>query len=404
MAGADAPRKKKSAKAGASPAMPGKRKLKKKKSNKGILVLMMVGALVLLTCVGFMGYFLFSSSGKVPEMAWNIPSDCNLVRGLNTSQMARYLAFKRQLDLQTQGPIADMAAQMGAASGLDADAFLDYVMVAKRRTGGPAASDGIMYIYRTTKPVNVATLGGSLQGAAQPVGGVTTYKVPAGAGALANAVLYMPSDRIVVVVPPGPAQSQMVQNSVTARQSPTNAFYIKMGDTGKKASRNQIWTLVFLEGPLGNYGRDLTSKIKTDFAPIVQKIEVTKAIGYWSSYGARGIRFGCGFECESKEKAREAVNYIWTTEMGKGEDASIPNTLVESYRSIKGKDFREFLSNMKFSNQGQCAYLESSMNKDKAIQTLGTFASTNLGDPAAAASGAAGATPRLPNAGAVGGP
>ena len=330
---------------------------------------------------GRWGYFLFSKSAKIPDMASCLPADCNIVRGINTGTMVRYKAFKQEYDKQIAGPIYDSAEALAAAGGYEAGDFFDYVMVGKRNDG---RSTGEVYVYRTSKALNTAAFAQSL---GPPNGGF--HKVPAGKGALAGSCVFFASNRLVVIVPPGPQQNDLISKSVAARQNPEASFAPKMGDIGGVVSKGQIWTLIRAEGPLKDYIKGMTKPVTADFKSVTDAADRGSAMGYWASYGARGISFGLAVECDSPDSATSIVKNLRDGEMGKGDDAQIPNSLTAAYGYVKSKEFVEFLSNMKFRTSGKCAYLESRMLANKANQVLQRFASTGLGD----ASGGSGIGP-----------
>src|SRR5262245_55320658 len=84
--GDDKPRKKKSKGEGKSYNVPKKRRIKKKKSNPGILWAMVLGALVFGPLMGYFIYKLYFSEGKIGILMANVPGDCNWMRGLDVQR------------------------------------------------------------------------------------------------------------------------------------------------------------------------------------------------------------------------------------------------------------------------------------------------------------------------------
>lgn len=368
----------KKAKAGAA-GVPKKRKAKKKKSNRTILTLMLAGALVILGSIGGMAYILLSKSGKLESMLVSVPGDCNLVRGVNVGQITRYNQYKSEADRMMAGPLKDCWGEIASALSLPKDQDSpEYAVIAKAKAG----ATGTVLVYRTRAPItDPKGFGAALGGSEQAVNGQTAYRV-GGGGSLAGAVVYAPTDRVIVAVLPGSTQSDLLQKSVTGRQQPEGSFYGKMGRTGRKVTAGNIWALVRAEGDLRDYTKDLVKPIDKDFAPLPTNLGKSPLFGIWTSFGARGITFGAGFQCDSPESAAATITALRDGPLGKGDDQpEIPNALKKAYSAIASKEFSEFLSNLKFSSSGDCAYMESRMStKEKARQALTTFANPGIGD------------------------
>lgn len=361
-----------------------KRVVKKKKSNRSLLIFMSLAALVVLSAIGGIGYMLLSKSAKVPEMASCLPAECNIVRGVNAGTLVRYKGFKQEYDRQIIGKPYDQAEALATASGYDSGVFLDYIMIGKKRVGG---SIGEIYVYRTSKAVNPAAIIAALNGA--DAGGY--YKVP-GRGALGGAAVYIPSPRLVVVVPSGGMQTELIQKSMAAYAAPdASSFKSKLGDLGPVASRAQIWTLIRTEGANQNYIKDMIKPMEQDMKPATDKLGRGSMVGFWASYGASGVRFGMGVEMESADAAYETKKYLQDGELGKGDDAQVPNSVRQSYSRVTAKEFTEFLANMSFRTKGAAGYLESKMGKTKAQQELTTIANPSLGEASSGGGGPAGA-------------
>ena len=363
-----------------------KRKIKKKKSNKKLLTFMIGGAFVILSMIGGLGYFLFSKSSKMREMASCIPADCNIVRGLNTGQIGRIPAYKAEYTKQlANSPIGGVAEVLAKSMSMETDDFLDYALIGKRVGSG----DSVVLVFRTKRSISGATLGPALGGVAAPVAGQNAYAFTG--GPLAGYALYCPTDRIVVVITPGKGKDDLLQKSAAARANPESSFYGKMNKTGTKAATAQIWTVIRTEGATASYIRDLAPGLKTDFAPLTTQMDKSTMVAYWTSFGAKGVRMGIGLQCDSSESASSVVDFLRNGEMAKGDDATIPNSFTTTYSQSKSKEFKEFLANISYKCTGDCAYFESTVGKERVTSLLNVFASPSLGESAASGSGARGA-------------
>ena len=360
--------------------VPKKRRAKKKKSNTTILVMMLVGALVILACVGGMAYFLLSKSGKLEQVLSPVPEDCNLVRGVNVGHIIRYALYKTEADRMMAGPLkdcwTDVAGRLSLPAG-EADGP-EYAVIAKKKAGGT----GTVLVYRTREKFDPKALGAALGGAEQPVAGQPTYHV-GGGGSLGGSVVYAASDRVIVVVLPGPFQADMVQKSVAGRGQPDNSFYGKMGKTGRKVASGHAWTLVRSDGDLRTYTADMGKLIEKDLKPLGDQMAKAPLFGTWTSFG-RYITFGAAIQCDSAESAASLVNFAREGPMGKGEDQpEIPRSLKQAYSALQQKDMSEFLSNLKFYSEGDCAWVQSRMSsKEKARQALQAFANPAMAETA----------------------
>jgi hypothetical protein len=372
--------KKKKTKAGGTDGQPKKRKAKKKKQNMTVLALMLGGAFVILACVGGMAYFLLSKSGKMQEMLTCVPAECNIVRGVNTGHVTKYVVYKPEADRMIAGPLRSGWDEIAQGLGLppeEAD-YPEYAVIAKSRAGGT----GTVMVYRTRAAIpDTSILGSALGGDPEPIGGQTAYRL-GNSGSLAQSIIYAPTNRIIVVILPGPKQASLAQASVAGRQNPEQSFYGQMGATGQKVSSGNMWAIIRAQGDLTSYIQELVKPVAPDFSSLNTQAERSKTFGVWTSFGARGITFGAAMECDSVEAAEGLVQSLRDGPMGKQEDQpEIPNSLKSAYGTIRSKEFSEFLSNLKYYSKNECAWLESRMNqKEKAMQALTTFANPMIGE------------------------
>lgn len=384
------PKAEKAGKAKADPTAPKKKRAKKKKSNKTVLAFMLIGALVILTGIGLTAYVLFGASGKVEGMLVYVPADCNIVRGVNAGHISKYAGYRSELDKAMTGPIGDCWLEVASGMGLSkADGETpEYAVQGKVKAG---AGSGTLFVYRTRKPFDPKALGAALGGAEAQAGGQSYFQLPGKNGLLNRAAVFAPSDRIIVVVPAGPRQADLVQKSIAGKTNPEGSFWNKMGKTGRKVSNGSTWILIRAEGDLQNYIRDLVKPVEGDFKQLADQANKSPTFGMWTSFGAK-ITFGAAIQCESVEAASALADFFKTGPLGQGDETvEPPNSLKTAFSSFKSKDMSEFRSNLKFGSTGECAYLESRMtHKDKASSALSAFGNGNAGD----APGAGGGGPR----------
>src|SRR5262249_61137799 len=90
--------------------------------------------------------------------------------------------------------------------------------------------------------------------------------------------------------------------------------------------------------------------------------------GMWALSGAGGLRFGFAIQGSSPERAKELVKGFEDGPLGKKDDAEIPNGMKKGYSQSSSKEFREFLSNIRFTSSGDCAMILSKMTLEKGKQ------------------------------------
>jgi hypothetical protein len=203
-----------------------------------------------------------------------------------------------------------------------------------------------------------------LKGAPAQAGGQSAVTIPGGNGVASGGIAFAPTNRLVVVVLAGAGQADFAQKAGNGGQAnKDNMFSNHMGATGKKIAGGNIWLLVRPTGYL-NSQFDFADKLKPDFGPVVDGVKATKLWGCSTSYGAKGLRYVLAMQMSDPDKAREVANY----EADKGklkdqDDSEIPNSLRSAYSFATSKEFREFLSGIKFSYTKDCAYIQATVSQ-----------------------------------------
>jgi predicted Zn finger-like uncharacterized protein len=357
-------KKVKKEKAAPGPGGPRKRKVKKKKTNPFFLFGMLGGAGVFVIGLAIFLYIYLGKAGKLEEMMSYVPGDCNVVRGVNTGQISKYPGFANEMDGYITPPVKACAADLAASIGFDdGDDLMDYVVIGKAKKG--TRNTGVVYVYRTKKSFPKPNpLDGVASLKASDSGGATYYR-SSGKGLLANAAVFTPTSRLVVVIPAGPQQQAMISAVAGGgMKNKENMFAGKSGDTGKRVSAGNMWILVRPEGPLKNYAKDMGETVKGAFPSFKKACETTPVIGWWTSYGAGGVKFGGGIECTDTTQTWEVIRSMRDGELGKQDDAELPSEFKRAVSSAGSKEFREFLAKLLFRGSGKCAYFTATMSPD----------------------------------------
>ena len=116
-------------------------------------------------------------------------------------------------------------------------------------------------------------------------------------------------------------------------KSKESMFAGKAGDTGRKVSAGNNWILVRPDGALKNYAKDMGASVKGAFPGFASACDKTTAIGWWTSYGGKGISFGGAVECADSTASYELVRSMKESELGKQDDADIPNDMKKAVQS-----------------------------------------------------------------------
>lgn len=350
---------------------PKKRRARKKKANLFFLYLLIGGVLVFAPIVGWVGYKLFFSAGKVGELMTYIPQSCNLLRGVNVTRLSKYPGYDSQLQAAMAGPFETCRDELAKAAGKDAKTFLDYAVSAKVKDGANSAS---MLVLMTLEPFDSAALFKGLGGTMETIEGQEVYKLGAKPGVLNNAYIYSPKERHLVLITSEGDSLRMLKGSLAAKATPKEtSMLVRRGDLGVKVMRGDIWTLMRPDGDLKNkLKEEISEPLKQSMATLSQRVASARLMGVWLSFGSM-VRYGVGIECDDSEQASEFAKSMREGEFGKGEDADIPRDLTAIFFIARNKDFAEFLSTLRFSSSRASAFLEAKMPLEKSMLTLSFF-------------------------------
>ena len=357
-----------------------KRKAKKKVTNPVFLLASIAFGFGGLTVVFFTMIYFLNRAGKVEEMLTYVPADVNWVRGVNVGLMTKYPGYATEVNKFYTLEIKAATDHIAKAAGHDSDAFLDYLMVAKQRPAG--GGGGTMYVFRSSRSMKPDALAAGLGATEAPVNGERGFKFPANApGVLAGATMIVPTNRIVAVFAPGNLQGGMTSASTVGKGGKGDSFALKLNATGRVIIRGSMWLLMRNTGALANYLETSTKVVDKDFAAIFEKSKASPMFGVWSTPGGSGVRVGAAFECADKESAAAVAKSMKTGPLGKGDESEAPNQLkAANLQFISNKKvFGEFMQNVEFLSQRECAYAVSSLAGEGAKAIMGSFNSTAMG-------------------------
>jgi DNA-directed RNA polymerase subunit RPC12/RpoP len=355
------------------PKVPRRRKAKVKKTNPYFLVILLGSAFVLLVVLGVLFWWLFGKAGKVQEVLTFIPAECNHARGINAGQIRKYPGYAGEVDKIITPDIKGIADEIGKAVDLSGEDVSDYFVVARSRKGGSTA---VVYVFRANKDVDAGKLGANMT--AEQVDGQTVYRGKS--GALSGAVVFPATKRVVVVAPSGVRQADMVKGMVAGKTlAKEETFFGKIGTTGAKVSAGNVWVIIRNTDDLKHYAGSLMDPMAEAFKTVCEEMGKTPVFGMWSSYGGTGIRYGFALQASSPERAKDLVKGMEDGPLGKKDDAEIPNAMKKGYSQSSSKEFREFLSNLKFTSSGDCAMILSKMTNDMRTQVANQMNAATLG-------------------------
>lgn len=357
-----------------------KRKAKKKVTNPVFLLAAIAFGFGGLTVVFFTMIYFLNRAGKVEEMLTYVPPEVNWVRGVNVGLMRKYPGYASEVNKFYTLEIKAATDHLAQAAGQDPDGFLDYLMVARQRpTGG---GSGVMYVIRSSKAMKPDVVAAGLGATETPVNGERGFKFPAGApGVLSRATMIMPTPRIVAVFAPGNLQGGMASASTLGKGGKGDSFALKLNATGRVVIRGSMWLLMRNTGALTNYMETSTKVVDKDFSTIHDKSKAAPMFGVWSSPGSSGVRVGAAFECPDRAAAAAVVKSMRGGPLGKQDESEAPNQLKAANLQFisMSKVFNEYMQNMEYLQQKECAYAVSSLSGEGAKSIMGSFNSVTMG-------------------------
>ncbi len=358
--------------------VPKKRKAIKKKVNPFVLVALIMFAFAGLIGVGATLIYFANKAGNVEEMLTYVPDSCNWARGVNVGTMAKYPGYQSEVDKFYTSDIKWAADELADAAGHNKDNFLSYLIIAKNNTGGGIAST--MYVFRTMKSFEPTNLGANLKGARD--NGDGSYAISGGSGLLSGSVVYMPTRRVIVVIPAGGSQRQLLSASMEGKKGKDGTFAGHLDDTGRVVIRGCLWLLIRQTGGLKNYAADTLEPLKTGLKSIHDRaLKSNGMFGVWTTPGGSGVRFGVAMQCESSKDASDLVKAMQDGPLGKYDESEPTNDMRNgglSFTSDK-KVWSEMMQFLRYKSKGACAYLVSDVTGENSRRILGQVNNPSMG-------------------------
>jgi hypothetical protein len=201
-------------------------------------------------------------------------------------------------------------------------------------------------------------------------------------------MVYFPTSRLVVIVPAGPRQDQILRSSIASKSNSRDSFGGTLDATGRRTISGSIWLLIKAEGALKSWISDITSPVKTDLPTLAKKGETAKTFGCWTSPGGTGVRVGCALQCNSAQEARELVKAFQEGNYGKGDEAIVTNEVRTALNLTTDKKiFGELMQYLEFSTIRECAYMISKSEGDNTKRVMDFFNNPSFGSDEANTTG-----------------
>ena len=330
---------------------PKKRKAIKKKTNAFFLLLMIGLAFGGLIGVGASLIYFANKAGNVEEMLTYVPENCNWARGVNVGTMAKYPGYQAETDKFVTSDVKWVADELAGAAGHNAEGFLSYLIIAKSRTEGGVA--GTMYVFRTMRSFKPGDVGANLPGSRD--NGDGSYTISGGTGLLSGARVHMPTRRVIVVIPAGASQQQLMSGSLAGKNGKEGTFAGHLDDTGRVVTRGCLWLLIRQTGGQKNYAASSLEPLKSGLKSIHDRATKSSGMfGVWSTPGGTGVRFGVALQCESSKDAKDLVKAMQEGPLGKADESEPTNDMRSgglSFTSDK-KLWSEMMQYLRYKSKG----------------------------------------------------
>jgi hypothetical protein len=335
-------------------------------------------------------------AAKVEDLVAMLPSDCNIVRGVNYAQMKKYPGYKSELDKHYKGELQAAFEELNTAAGQKgADEWLNYFLLGRQYF--PNGGENRVLLFNMKLPFDTAAAATAMKGEAQDADGQKFWLLPARRGNqyLDTALLYFPNDttamlfknRVLTTGGRRVLSAQTLLKSAMGYQSEAREERLntKFGAAGKLAFRGHIWQVIRPTGELKGYLTDLAAPIAKDsgLGKVSETSKNSSAMGLWVTIGGRGVRIAAALECASADEASALVKAMQEGPLGKGDESEIPNGMKAAIPSSNQKEFKEFLQNLSFRSKNEAAYLLSKMETgpEKARPILELFNKEVLDNP-----------------------
>lgn len=380
----EAKKKKKSAGEDTKPATGDKLVSKERVHMNEFALLGIVATAMGLLILGlFLILWYLGKAAKVEDMVAMLPTDCNIVRGVNYGQMKKYPGYKGEMEKHYTGDVKAAVDELDKTIGGGADEWLNYFLVGRQLAAG---GENRVLLLNSKKPLDKSALATALKGTAATEGGEQYWQLPASLSPayLRGAAMYCPNDTTVLLFrnPGGgrlaPAVQTLLRSAVAYKtDKKDDRLHTKFGAAGKLAMRGHMWQIIRPVGGAKEYIGDLTAPVAKDngLGKVSDTGKKAGGFGLWVTVGGRGVRLGAALECSDAESASGLVKAMQEGPLGKGDESEIPNGMKAALSVSGQSEFKEFLQNLSFRSKGEAAYLLSKMETgpEKARPLMDVF-------------------------------
>jgi len=375
-------KKKKGGKPGDKPYVPISKKAKKKKTSAVVLLIAIGVGFAGLIAVGGLLAWVVSRPGSVMTTLSFVPADCNVVRGVAVANLKAYPGYKAEVDKHYTESLQTAATAFAKAANQDEANFVDYLVIAKNRSG--PSTVGTMYVFRTVKKIDPNGLPAAVgNGTPKTINGQNFIQMNAKApGALTNSLVYCPSERHIVIIPPGPQQQAMASGSAAAKAAPLESYGGKNLDaTTKTVIKGSIWLVVRATGGNKGYIADITGTVAADFKELDEQGKKSPTFGIWTTPGGKGITVGMALQCGSADEAKKLVKNLQNGPMGKYDESEAPNSLRSGGSMVvqNKKLYGEFMQYISYERFEECAFLKTKVSGESATSLMTTVNNPAMG-------------------------
>jgi hypothetical protein len=321
----------------------------------GIVGGIMFGILVVLSVIQ---YFLNQAGAVVEETVSYVPTDCNIIRGINIKQMRSFPGYASEGDKLYTPELKAAFEILADATGKPKDTLLTYMVQAHERSKD--RGEGTLYFFATKDPVSKSFASSIDKTQEVSVQGETCYRLVSANGILNNALVYCPHGKLIALVPNGPLRDKLMGNVIASRNLGRKERTPELvGVAGKLALRGHIWTIIRPTGKLEKYIADTTGSVKKGLSALGSAGEKAKCMSFWISIGGGGVRMAGALELDSKSSAENLVKSMREGPLGKGDESEPPNDFKQAFSIAGQKSFMEFMQYVDYQQEGTCAYFKS---------------------------------------------
>jgi hypothetical protein len=334
--------------------VPRKRKAKKKETNKGALIAVIIGGILFASfAIGTLIWF-FTKKPVAYEMMKYLPEDSTEAVGVNLGHMYKYSEFIKVVEPTYTGlgfwKAIDATAKV---FGIEPRDLPDYMVQGWGKNGGAL-------VIRTKKefdPADLKKLPGAQEGKAD---GVTYYSISPFPKLFGGAPLkvFAPTNRLIVFCEynlPSPTFSKMLTGNTDGE-----IITKRLGQLGSRVVKGTFWSIAVLDS--GNRAQEPKESKDSDgghFQRAAASFEAkAKGRGFKASLGSRAVRFELVAWFENSDVTSELYKTWKQSDIIKAQDDSSldpPKMWKDFAEKVLGskKVANELFTNLGFKSSGE---------------------------------------------------